>query len=94
MTLKSLPTRWLTLAVAATLYAGFGAVITSIAPFISSISDDLRVTPSQMGTVLGVWQLVYIGTSYLVGLTLDRIGIRRTLAAGSLLIPRAGRCRE
>jgi predicted MFS family arabinose efflux permease len=72
--------------VAVGLYLGFGSVTGSIAPLITPMSRDLNVSPAQMGAVLGTWQLVYVGTSYLVGLALDRVGLRRTLTAGMLLV--------
>ncbi|MBI4493276.1 MAG: MFS transporter [Chloroflexi bacterium] len=78
--------RWLTFGVATALYAGFGVAIGSVAPFIAPISQDLRISAGEMGAILGAWQIVYLGTSYFVGLGLDRFGMRRTIAAGMLVI--------
>jgi cyanate permease len=78
--------RWLILSIAAGLYVCFGFVSSSIAPLIGPISHDLQVSATQMGAVLGMWQLVYVVTALLVGLCLDRFGMRRTLAVGMLIV--------
>ena len=44
------------------------------------------MTYGQMGVILGIWQLVYIGTSSPLGTLVDRWGVRRSMAAGLFLI--------
>jgi cyanate permease len=39
-----------------------------------------------MGVVLGSWQLAYVGCAFAAGLALDRFGVRRTMAAGALMV--------
>ncbi|MBI4493274.1 MAG: MFS transporter [Chloroflexi bacterium] len=78
--------RWLAFGVATALYVMFGVVNSSVAPLIVPVSQELRISAAEMGAVLGAWQLVYVGTSYFVGLGLDRFGMRRSIAAGMLLI--------
>ena len=42
------------------LYAAFGAVARCIFPLVTPILADLRISYSQMGLILGSWQLTYI----------------------------------
>ena len=73
------PLRWAILAGVWLAYYCFGLTIVSLAPLVSEISTDLGLTRSQMGVVLGAWQLVYIGSSIPLGFLLDRTGVRRGL---------------
>lgn len=84
------PDRWLLLAVAASLYVGFGLVAASLSPLVGTINDDLGLTRSQMGTVLGSWQFVYLFAAIPAGKFLDRVGLRTGLVVGSLLIAASG----
>jgi cyanate permease len=68
------------------LYALFGVVYRSISPLVTPILADLDMSYSQMGFVLGSWQLTYIGASTVAGLFIDRWGIRRSLFLGALII--------
>lgn len=74
------------LALAWTVYFGFGVVSASMAALITPIRTDLDLTYGQVGVVLGAWQLVYIAVSYPAGLFVDRVGTRRALLLGILLI--------
>ena len=42
-------------------YASFGMVSSSLAPLVGQVTGDLGLSYSHMGTILGVWQLTYIG---------------------------------
>lgn len=46
-----------------------------------------------MGSILGAWQLVYIGAAIPLGVALDRIGPRRALFAATLIIALSGALR-
>ncbi|MBI4201158.1 MAG: MFS transporter [Chloroflexi bacterium] len=78
--------RWLMLALVFFLYASFGLTMGTIPPLVGPILTDLNLSYSQMGMVLGAWQLVYIGTAYPLGTMVDRLGVRRSLGIGILVI--------
>lgn len=73
------PYRWVILSGVWLSYYCFGLAIVTMAPLVAEISVDLSLSNSQMGTVLGAWQLVYIGSAIPLGILLDRIGARRAL---------------
>ncbi len=68
------------------LYAMFGLGSRSIAPLVTPILRDLGITYSQMGTILGSWQLSYIAVSIMAGTMLDKWGVRKCLFAGGLIM--------
>ena len=72
------------------VYGSFGLVSGAIAPLIGSVSDDLNLSRSAMGIVLGAWPLVYIAMAVPAGALVDRLGLRRSLAAGTILIALSG----
>ncbi len=80
------PMRWRMLALAAMAYGCFGLAVASIPPLVDPIIEDLEMTSAQMGLVLGVWQLVFIGTASPLGSLVDRWGARRAIALGLGLI--------
>jgi len=45
------------------LYASFGIIYRSFSPLITPILTDFHMSYSQMGFVLGSWQLTYIGAA-------------------------------
>jgi MFS family permease len=71
-------------------YLSFGTVNGSMAPLISPIGDDLGLSHSAMGVVLGAWALVYIGAAIPAGTWLDRVGTRKGLATGVFLVALSG----
>ena len=73
------PFRWGILFGVWLAYYCFGLTIVTLAPLVTEISSDLNISYSQMGTILGAWQLIYIGSAIPLGILLDRIGIRRAL---------------
>ena len=83
---QSSPYRWIMLALLWLLYAFFGIVYRSISPLITPILADLDMSYSQMGFVLGSWQLTYIGASTVAGFFIDKWGIRWSLFLGTLII--------
>lgn len=82
--------RWLVLAGVWLLYFMFGLTSAGLAPLVGPITRDLGMSHSEMGTVLGIWQLVYIGAAIPCGAMLDRLGARWSLFIGVLLIALSG----
>ena len=78
--------RWVMLGLVWLLYFSFGITMASIAPLAVPIIDDLDMTYSQMGFVLGAWQLIYIVTAYPLGVVIDKMGTRKSLLIGVFLI--------
>lgn len=78
--------RWLLLFGLWFAYFSFGAIIASIAPLVEAIQTDLALSYAALGSVMGAWQLVYIGAAIPAGLLLDRLGARIALCLGITLI--------
>jgi MFS family permease len=68
------------------LYICFGIVSRAIFPLVTPILNDLHISYSQMGFILGSWQLTYIAMALGAGSILDRWGVRKSLLAGGLVI--------
>ncbi|KGM38463.1 hypothetical protein JY97_15925 [Alkalispirochaeta odontotermitis] len=68
------------------LYLCFGIVARSIFPLVTPILADLELSYSQMGLILGSWQLTYIFAALVAGTILDKWGIRKSIVAGALII--------
>ena len=68
------------------LYFSFGLTVTGLAPLVLVIEDDLNMSHTAMGSVLGAWQLVYIFSAIPCGTLLDRLGPRHALFIGGLLV--------
>ena len=82
--------RRLVLVGAAGVYAAFGLLVASTGALVPWIQADLGLTDSEMGLVLGAWQLVYIGASIPAGRIIDRFGIRRALLASMTVMLASG----
>ena len=67
-------------------YVSFGITAGSLPPLVGAITEDLGISSTQMGLVLGAWQLIYIGTASPLGAAVDRFGVRRSVGAGLLVI--------
>ncbi len=80
------PYRWVILSGVWLSYYCFGLAIVTMAPLVAEISTDLGLSHSQMGTVLGAWQLVYIGSAIPLGFLLDGMGARRALMFAFVVI--------
>ena len=78
--------RWIMLALLWLLYFSFGLITRSIAPLVTPILKDLQMNYSQMGTILGSWQLAYILVSIFAGTIIDKWGLRKSLFAGVITI--------
>ena len=79
-------TRWVMLTLVWLAYASFGITTGTIPPLAGPIIQDLGMTYSQMGLVLGGWQLVYILTATPLGALVDRLGAKRAVAIGLVVI--------
>jgi MFS family permease len=77
--------RWIILALAWLVYFSFGLILSSIPPLVNVIANDLSMTYSQMGVILGSVILFYIPLSIPIGVTIDRIGQKKMIAAGLLI---------
>ncbi|HKT20346.1 MAG TPA: MFS transporter [Stellaceae bacterium] len=84
------PHRWAMLAGVWMVYFCFGATAAAIAPLVSQITRELGLSHTQMGSVLGAWQFVYIGAAIPCGALLDGLGPRRGLALGALVVAASG----
>ncbi|UCD80633.1 MAG: MFS transporter, partial [Desulfobacterales bacterium] len=80
------PYRWVILVLLWLLYAAFGIISRSIFPLVTPILRDLNLSYSQMGFILGSWQLTYIGAALVAGAVLDRWGVRKSIFAGAIVI--------
>jgi cyanate permease len=69
-----------------TLYFSFGLISTSLSILVTPIMNDLGLTYSQMGFVLGSWQLIYIFCAQPLGLVIDRIGPYPSLFLGAVIM--------
>ncbi|MFC1861795.1 CynX/NimT family MFS transporter [Chloroflexota bacterium] len=78
--------RWVMLALIWLLYWVFGFVQRSIGPLITPILEDLNISYSQMGLIMGSWPLPYIVIALIGGAIIDRWGIRKSLFVGILII--------
>lgn len=72
------------------LYSCFGLTIAGLAPLVAPITRELHLSHSQMGSVLGVWQLTYILAAVPCGALLDRLGAYRALFIGAAVIALSG----
>lgn len=78
--------RWVVLTLLWLLYLSFGLVVGSMAPLVTPIVEDLNISYSQIGLILGSWQLVYILASIWAGNIIDRWGEHKSLLLGALII--------
>ena len=78
--------RWIILALLWLLYTAFGMVARSIFPLVTPILNDLHLTYSQMGIILGSWQLSYILVAMMAGTILDRWGVHKSIFTGAVII--------
>lgn len=80
------PYRWVMLVLLWLLYAAFGIISRSIFPLVTPVLADLNLSYSQMGFILGSWQLTYILAALVAGPVLDRWGVRKSIFAGAIVI--------
>jgi sugar phosphate permease len=68
------------------LYAAFGLIQRAIAPLVTPILADLDLSFTEMGLILGSWQLTYIGAALVAGTVIDRWGVHKSLLAGAAIL--------
>ncbi len=85
--------RWAMLGGVWLTYFCFGVVAAAMAPLIQPITEDLGLSHSAMGGVLGAWPLVYIASAIPCGAFLDRVGSRRALFLAVLIMALSGALR-
>ena len=68
------------------LYFSFGLTVVAMAPLVGRITDELGLSHSEMGGILGAWPLVYIASAIPCGALLDRVGPRPALLLASLIM--------
>ncbi len=78
--------RWVMLMLVSLLYGAFGLVSRSLAPLVTPVLNDLNISNSEMGLILGSWPLTYIAVAATGGAVIDRWGIRRSLLVGIIII--------
>ncbi|MFB3885357.1 MAG: CynX/NimT family MFS transporter [Thermodesulfobacteriota bacterium] len=78
--------RWVILSLLWLLYVAFGLVNRAIAPLVTPILEDLHLSYTQMGLILGSWQLTYIFVAMISGSVIDKWGVRSSLLAGTVII--------
>lgn len=71
-------------------YFSFGVVQGGIPPLIGPVSQDLGLSRTTMGTVLGAWPLIYILTAIPAGALLDRFDLKFTIMIGVIFIGISG----
>ena len=68
------------------VYFAFGVILLAIPPMVSEVRADLGISRGMLGFALGAWALLYIVTAPPAGQIIDRLGLRRSLAAGAILV--------
>jgi cyanate permease len=84
------PVRWAVLLGVWLAYFSFGLIGVGLAPLVGPVTRDLGLSHAAMGTVLGVWQAVYIAAAVPCGTLLDRLGARHALFLGALIVALSG----
>jgi len=79
--------RWVMLALIWLGYFAFGMIASCIPPLVTPIAQDLALTYSQIGSILGAVILLYIPLSIPVGILVDRAGMKKAIIAAITLIP-------
>jgi MFS transporter, CP family, cyanate transporter len=80
------PFRWVIFGAMCGVYVAFGIILLAIPPMVTQVRSELGISRSSLGFALGAWALLYIVTAPPAGRFIDRIGLRRSLTAGSLLV--------
>lgn len=77
---------WGMLALGWTIYFSFGMVMASLVPLVSILRAELDLSYTQLGIILGAWQLVFMVTAAPAGWLIDRFGPKRILTVGAMII--------
>jgi cyanate permease len=68
------------------IYFAFGIVMSSLVPLVTILRAELGISYTEMGLILGAWQLVYIAAAAPSGILIDRLGPKQALVVGALII--------
>ncbi|MFC2007846.1 CynX/NimT family MFS transporter [Chloroflexota bacterium] len=82
--------RWVILALLCLAYFAFVVIARCISPLVTPILEDLNISYSQMGMILGSWQLTYIVVAIIAGTIIDRLGLRKALFVGIAIVGLSG----
>jgi len=82
--------KWIMLGLFWLVYFSFGMIRSSLYPLITPITQDLELTNSQIGTILGIFLLVYVFLALPIGVIIDRIGVRKSILAGISILTLSG----
>lgn len=77
---------WGMLALGWTIYFSFGMVMASLVPLVTILRAELHLSYTQLGIILGAWQLVFMATAAPAGWLIDHFGPKRVLTIGALII--------
>ncbi len=78
--------RWIILALSWLVYFAFGLILSSLPPLVNVIAADLTLNYVEMGIILGSVILMYVPLSVPVGVSIDRIGQKKMITLGLILI--------
>lgn len=68
------------------IYYCFSLIVVSTAPLVKPVTEDLGLSLSAMGSLMGAWPLVYIAAAIPAGAFLDRFGVRRALLIAAVIM--------
>ncbi len=68
------------------IYFCFGAGVFSLVPIVSQLRSELSLSYTEIGVILGGWQLVYIFAAIPAGSLIDRIGAKNALTLGATIM--------
>jgi MFS transporter, CP family, cyanate transporter len=84
------PYRWTILVLCWFIYFSFGLVSVTLSAIALPVINDLSLTYSQMGFILGTWQLVYTAAAIPLGFLIDRIGSYKSLLLAATIVALSG----
>ncbi|MEV7574421.1 MFS transporter [Pseudarthrobacter sp. NPDC089323] len=77
---------WGMLALSWLLYFSFSFTLASLYPIVGSVREELGLSYTEVGIILGGWQLVYLFAGIPAGICVDRFQPKLVLFAGALII--------
>jgi sugar phosphate permease len=78
--------RWTILVLCWFIYFSFGLTSTTLSAIAPLVRSDLNLSYSQMGFILGTWQLVYTVAAFPLGFLIDRIGAYKSLLLAASIV--------
>lgn len=77
---------WGMLALGWLIYFSFGIGVASLVPLVSILRSELDLSYTQMGVLLGAWQLIFMVAAAPAGWMIDRYGPKRVLVAAAFIV--------